>query len=195
MSLSERVYETVYLDGLSLKATGIVVGVALIALHVFALLKAESVQQFLRKLPRNRTLGVAILTIDLVWSLWLISTMHMGEFYTARPWLQIIIPLTYVLVILFVEEFLAVRALGALILLVACPILEAAFLRPEISRLLLPTLCYVWILIGMFWVGMPYLMRNQVAWVTKVPQRWSGACIAGAAYGGAILICALAFWS
>lgn len=187
-------YETVYLDGLPLQQVGIVLGAILIGLHIFALVKAGSVKGFLQKLSRHRGLGVAILTVDLIWALWLISTMHMGEFYPARPWLQTFLPLTYVLVILFVDEFLAVRALGAFLLLLACPILEAAFLQPQLSRLLLPTLCYAWILIGMFWVGMPFLLRDQINWVTKTPGRWSGACIAGASYGVAILLCAILFW-
>ena len=188
-------YETVYLDGLPLKLVGIVLGALLIGLHLFALIKAGSVQEFLKTLPRNRGLGVIILTIDLIWALWLISTMHMGEFFPARPWLQTCLPLTYVLVILFVDEFLAVRAIGAFLLLLACPVLEAAFLRPEETRLLLPALAYAWIFIGMFWVGMPYLMRDQIAWISKTPGRWSGACIAGAIYGAAILLCAILFWS
>ncbi len=188
-------YETVYLDGLSLKLVGIVLGASLIAIHLIALLKAGSVKSFLKSLPRHRGFGVAILTVDLIWALWLVSTMDMGEFYTARPWLQSFLPLTYVLVILFVDEFLAVRALGALLLLIACPILEAAFLHPEETRLLLPALSYAWILLGMFWVGMPYLMRNQINWFTATSARWTAACSAGTAYGAAILVCALLFWS
>ena len=120
--------------------------------------------------------------------------MDMGEFYPARPWLQTILPLTYVLVILFVDEFLAVRAIGAFLLLLACPFLEAAFLRDPDTRLFIPILAYTWILIGMFWVGMPYLMRDMISWATKTDGRWKGLCIAGILYGAAMLICAILYW-
>ena len=47
---------------------------------------------------------------------------------------------------------------------------------------------------GMFWVGKPYLMRDQIAWVVADKKRWQIACGAGLAYGIVMLICALLFW-
>jgi hypothetical protein len=93
-----------------------------------------------------------------------------------------------------VDEFLSVRALGILLLLLAEPVLEAAFLRAESSRLLLVCLAYVWIVIGMFWVALPYLMRDQIAWLLKSNSRWTAACLGGIVYGVAILISAALFY-
>jgi hypothetical protein len=90
-----------------------------------------------------------------------------------------------------VEEFLAVRALGMLLLLAAEPLIEAAFLKPQTSRLLLVVLAYAWVLAGLFWVGMPYLLRDQMAWITRTAARWRAACVAGLAWGVALLICSL----
>ena len=73
------------------------------------------------------------------------------------------------------------------LVLAAEPMLEAAFLRPETSRLLVVTLAYVWAVLGMFYVGTPYVLRDQIAWLSKSPQRWTGAAIAGLAYGIAVL--------
>ena len=47
-----------------------------------------------------------------------------------RP-LLIVLPIGFFLVLRFVDEFLAVRALGILCLLAAEPLLDAAFLRPK----------------------------------------------------------------
>ena len=60
----------------------------------------------------------------------------------------IALPIGYGLVLRFVGEFLAVRALGILCLLAAEPLLDAAFLRYEPSRLLLTVLAYLLILAG-----------------------------------------------
>jgi hypothetical protein len=78
----------------------------------------------------------------------------------------------------YVEEFLAVRAVGMLALLAAEPLLEAAFMRHETSRLLLVLLAYVWIINGLFWVGMPWVMRDQIAWVTAKMRRYRAAALA-----------------
>jgi hypothetical protein len=75
-----------------------------------------------------------------------------------------------------------------LVLLAAEPLLEAAWLRPEVSRLLLVTLVYVWITFALFWIGMPYTLRDQIDWVLRVPARWKIGCFAGIAYGAALLI-------
>ena len=81
-----------------------------------------------------------------------------------------------------------------LALLAAEPLLEAAFMRHETSRLLLVLLAYVWIINGLFWVGMPWLMRDQIAWVTAKIQRYRAAVLAGALYSGALILCALFLW-
>ncbi|WP_156345450.1 hypothetical protein [Verrucomicrobium spinosum] len=147
-------------------------GLALALAHLFAWWKAEASIAIARRFPRNRTWGVVILGICLVWSLFLAAYMDMGEFFTFRRYLLMILPVTFALVVMYVPEFLAVRALGTLMLLAASPVLHAAFLQPQISRLLLPILAYVWIIVGMFFVGMPYLMRDWITWATKTTGRW-----------------------
>ena len=89
-------------------------------------------------------------------------TMEMGEFSSFRRPLLIALPIGYLLVMRFVNEFLAVRALGILCLLAAEPLLEAAFLRYEPSRLLVTVFAYILIVKGLFWVTMPYLLRDHI---------------------------------
>lgn len=180
--------------GLSLKLTGILLGIALIAVHALALIKRDILRAWLPTFPRSRTLGIAILTVDLVWSWIYVAKMDLGEFHTIRGTFLIILPVAYLLVIKFVDEFLAVRAFGAFLLLLACPVLGAAFLEEPVSRLLLPIIAYAWILFGLFWVGMPYLMRDQISWILAREARFRNACIGGVAYGTLALVCALAFY-
>ena len=99
-----------------------------------------------------------------------------------------------VLVVISVRDFLAVRALGVLGLLAAAPLLESAFLKDPASRLLVPIYAYGMLTASLFWVGMPYLFRDAVDWVTAESKRWNAMVIAGLAYGLALVICALAFW-
>ncbi len=180
-----------------LKTTGIVLGVALIATHIIALLKGESVKSFLKDFPRNRTAGIILMTINALWAWWVVSSMDLGEFTALKQKILFIIPVAYLLIVIFVEEFLAVRALGTLMLLGSCVVLDAAWFEvpsffPQ-SKLLLPVLAYAWIIVGMFWVGMPYLMRDQISWLQHA-SRWRAACTGGIVYGALTLGCALAFW-
>ena len=67
------------------------------------------------------------------------------------------------------------------------PLLESAFLHREKIRLLLVALTYAWIVFGMFWVGMPYTLRDQIALVTASEARWRAATFAGLAYGALLV--------
>jgi hypothetical protein len=173
-----------------LHTAGIVAGAMLLVLSLPGFIKPSTVQIWLKNLPRSRVAGVVLLTIALIWAFWLLATMEMGEFSTFRRPLLIILPIGYLLIIRFVEEFLAVRALGILCLLAAEPLLEAAFFRYETSRLFVTVLAYLLIVGGLFWVTMPYLLRDQINWTTKTPARWHAIHGITALYGLAILACA-----
>jgi hypothetical protein len=178
----------------SLQATGLVVGILLILSHASALAAPGVVKPFLRTFPRSRPWGTALLTIAAIWSFWLVKTMDLGEFARLRNFMLIAVPVGAVLTWKFVDEFLAVRALGILALLAADCLLDPAFLRPESSRLLLVVLAYTWIFAGLFLVGMPYILRDLIAWVVGSAARYRQAAVLGILYGVAIAICAATLW-
>jgi hypothetical protein len=179
---------------LDLRLAGFLVGGALVIAHLIGILHGPDVRAWLKAFPRSKTAGIVLLAIAGVWSFWLVSTMDLGEFTSYRTLLMILVPVSCALCVKYVDEFLPVRALGMVLLLLAEPVLEAAFLRPETSRLLLVALAYVWIVLGMCWVGMPYLLRDQIGWVLKSNGRWLATCVAGLVYGVAVIICALFFY-
>jgi hypothetical protein len=120
--------------------------------------------------------------------------MDLGEFNGAKPVLRLLVPVSMFLVATSVRDFLAVRALGVMGLMVASPLLEGAFLKDPSSRLLVPVYAYALLTASMFFVGMPYLFRDAVSWLTAKPARWQLASLAGLGYGVATLVCALVFW-
>src|SRR5438128_11090368 len=172
---------------LSLQTGGLIAGIALILLSLPGLVKPGLVQIWLKRFPRSGLAGVVLLSLVLVWSFWLLATMEMGEFASFRRPLLIALPIVYVLVFRFVEEFLAVRALGILCLLAAEPLLEAAFFRNETSRLFVTVLAYLLILGGLFWVAIPYVLRDQITWTTRSTFRWRCLHAIALIYGCVIL--------
>lgn len=177
---------------LSLHTVGLIAGASLILLALLGFVLPA--RNYLPRFPRSRRAGATLLTVDLVWSFWLLATMEMGEFSHFRRPLLIALPVGYFLVLAFVDEFLAVRALGIFCLLAADPLLEAAFLRPEMSRLLVVVLAYLMILAGLFWVTLPYLLRNQIVWSTRHSGLWRVVAGAALVFGLAIVTCAFRFY-
>lgn len=171
----------------SLRAVGLAAGVVLILAGLPGFLRPRLALDFTRKLPRSLLAGVVLFTIDLIWAFWLLSTMEMGEFATFRRPLLIILPIGYLLVLRFLEEYLTVRALGILCLLAAEPLLDAAFFRYEPSRLVVTVLAYLLVVAGLFWVTMPYLLRDQINWTGRSDTRCRFVHGIAVAYGAVII--------
>jgi hypothetical protein len=177
-----------------LKQAGLAAGAILLVAHLGALVAQQPARKLLADFPRSRIAGIVLMSLAALWSFLLIRTMDLGEFAGMRGVMLGGILAAGVLMIIYVPEFLAVRALGMLMLLAAEPLLGAAFLRPETSRLLLVVLAYAWVFAGLFWVGMPWLLRDQVKWLLAGGRRFPIAAWAGAAYGFALLALAVAAW-
>jgi hypothetical protein len=176
---------------LSLQTAGFIAGVFLLLIGLSGIIKPDASQAAARSLPRSRVAGFALLTLAFFWSFWLLATMEMGEFSSFRKPLLIIMPIGFLLVLRFVDEFLAARALGILCLLAAEPLLDAAFFRSETSRLLVTVFAYLLIVAGLFWVTMPYLLRDQINWSARTNGRWRLTHGLALLYGAAILACAV----
>lgn len=191
-------------EQLPLFTAGLLLAVWLIAFHGLMIAKPVMMQRWMKKFPRNPLAGQILLGIGLAWFWLLIAPdglgklsalqMDLGEFNNIKPILRIVVPVTLVLVCMSVRDFLAVRALGLVGLMVAAPLLEAAFLKDPASRLLVPIFAYALLTKSLFWVGMPYLFRDAVTWATATSGRWRVLSLGGLAYGVATLVCAFAFW-
>lgn len=191
-------------EKLSLFSTGLVLSAWLIGFHVWMLLQPDELKRFLVAFPRNHGLGQVMMGLGFAWFWLLVApsgwgllsslSMNLGDFPGAKPILRMFVPIGLVLVVVSVRDFLAVRALGVLGLLAAAPLLEAAFLKDPITRLLVPIYAYVMLTASLFWVGMPYLFRDVVTWVVADDRRWKLCAWSGLAYGLATLVCALSFW-
>lgn len=193
-----------YYEHLPLFGTGIVVGLWLIAVHAVMLAKPAATQGFLTKFPRNQQLGQIILAVGLLWFWFIVAppgkgflhflAMDLGEFEPVKKYLRYLVPLSIIGVGMAVKEFLSVRALGLLGLMIAAPLLKAAFLKDPQSRLLIPILAYALIIGSLYCVGMPYLFRDAVTWATASDKRWKLLAGGGLIYGIAVLACAFLFW-
>lgn len=191
-------------EQIPLFTAGLLLAVWLIVSHSLMIAKPALVQGWLKKFPRNPLAGQIILGVALAWFWLLIAPdgmgklsalqMDLGDFNNIKPILRLIVPAALIAVVISVRDFLAVRALGVLGLMIAAPLLEAAFLKDPQSRLLVPIFAYVLLTKSMFWVGMPYVFRDAVTWATATKKRWMLLSFGGLAYGIVTLVCALAFW-
>jgi hypothetical protein len=168
------------------------------------LMKPTASRNFLIKLPRNGAIAPWLMGAGMFW-FWLLVApdglgplsklqMDLGEFNQAKNLLRIIIPIAALGMITQVKEFLAIRGIGLLALMAAAPLIYAAYLESPISRLLIPIYAYAMVFGGLFWVGMPFTLRDLITWVTKTESRFRISAFAGLGYGVLVLICAILWW-
>jgi hypothetical protein len=81
--------------GVPLKGTAIVLGLLLLSGHLWASLKVEQAKQIAKAFPRSRIWGIALLAVDLVWTLFLIQCMDMADFHAWRQALLMGLPVAW----------------------------------------------------------------------------------------------------
>lgn len=173
---------------------GVAVGLLLVLSHGWALAQQAKVAAWLKALPRNDGLGQTMWAGVVLWALWLVLTIDLGEFAGLRHLMALGTALLGILVWVFVRDYLAVRALAAGLLLGAEVLLSAAFMQAPVSRLLLVMLAYGWILGGVVIGAVPWLLRDALGWLCERPWRLSTAAWAGVFYGAVVLVAAFLFW-
>ena len=172
---------------LTLETALLAVGLALVLSHLAALFLGKSFQAWLKSFPRSETAGIILFVVAAAWFAGLVAFTDLGEFSPMRSKFLLFTGVGALLMLRFVREFLAVRALGMLLLLVAEPLLEAAWMRPEVSRLWLVGLVYGWIVAGLFFIGTPYVLRDAIDWLGQAGWRWRAGIFSGIAYGAVLL--------
>jgi hypothetical protein len=171
-----------------LPLVAVIIGILLTGTHLFALLAPDLCIAWAKTFPRSRFWGTLLLIVAALWSLAIAATTDLGEFSPMRHLIVLGIAAGAFLLWKFVPDFLSSRSLGFLLLLAAHPVLETTFLQSGILKLALALLAYGWAIAGLFLVGMPYLHRDLIEWLSAKRHLWTMHCWMGMLYGMLLLI-------
>jgi len=120
--------------------------------------------------PRHVWAGRILAAVDIIWSAWLLVQMKFAWVDAHQMMVYAAVPVAYILVILFVDDLLAARALGGFILLAPLPILESAFVHPSASRLIMTSFAYLLVIFGIVLVWSPFKWRKWTErWINQAP--------------------------
>jgi uncharacterized protein YjeT (DUF2065 family) len=123
----------------------------------------------------------------MVWVAWIVLNASLGQFEYLKPAIYVIAPICFLMLVNYLDEMLASRSLGGLLLLVANPILYSARWHDSAWRLVMPALAYVLIVAGMTLVLSPYRFRDAVSVLASTPARCRVLGLSGLAVGGVVL--------
>ena len=163
-------------------------GMALAALAVLALVWPATARSWVVSFPRNRVAAWVLSALALFWVANIVQHGRLGRF---EPWKVYVWPgytVALIAVGLFMDDLLAVRALGGILLLGANPVLRAVRLHDSPWASLVAAVTYGVIVLGIAWILGPYRFRRWLSWMLS-PERYRWTC-SGVLLLGALL-CAL----
>jgi len=172
----------------TLTQVAVVLGLIYLAAYGWMLAQPVQSEKWLLGFPRNYPAGVFLGAVATAWMIWLVQTADLMEYTPHRTKFVFGFLILGVLSIVFLKEFLAVRAGGVLALFVAKIMLDSAFLRDEPSRLVITILAYLFIVKGMVLVASPYLLRDLLQWLTARPVRFRALRYGGFGLGIVLLL-------
>lgn len=150
--------------------------VVTLPLYVGMLWKPALMREGFRRFPRSRWSGRILAIIAVAWAAWVLNDMPLGRFDAYKSGLIPTAIVFGVLVLIYMDELLAPRALGALLLLYPAPLLEAARLHDSRWSVVMSVVAYIMIIKGLIFLLSPYLFRrfSEVVLKTNMAFRLAG---------------------
>lgn len=177
---------------MSLFLATLIPGLCLAVLGMALVTNQPTVVTALKTLPRSSTAALFLFGGGALWFLWHVWHLSEADFGEYHVLLTVAFGAVAALAFKYVPDFLAVRGLCVLALLVSAPLLSAAYMeysRPQ--RLLLVTPVYL-LIAAAIWLGVqPYRLRDFFHWLFLRPGRTRG--VGGALLGYGLLLAGVAF--
>lgn len=169
----------------------VVSGSIVLGLCLFRFFYPDLTKAGLTAFPRNTWAGRLFAAIDIALVAHLLLSEGFSWVDAHRPLVLVAAPIAYIIVVMAMDELLAVRALGGLLLLIPYGILNAAFNHTAPSKLVMTLFAYLLAIAGMVLVWSPYLFRKFARRVTDGSPFGMAAGVAGSLLGLAMIILGL----
>lgn len=139
---------------------------------------------------RSRSVTLTLMVLASGWFLLHVASLGEADFGLYKKQLILGFGTLGMLSVIYVPDFLSVRALAVLGLLIAHSLLQAAFMQAPASKLWLVAFSYAVILISLVFAALPYLLRNVVEFLEKKPHLKTILSAFFIFYGSVLAACA-----
>ena len=158
---------------MKLSLLSILLGLGLAAPQVYGLAKPTAFAVAVRKFPRSLPAGFFLMALATLWFLWLVKQEPIADFAAFKPHMMAVFAGVGVATCVFVQDFLAVRGLAVVLLLVAKLMVDTG--RPHLGEtpwvLLIQAWAYVLVVAGIWLTVSPWRLRDFLDWATANEKR------------------------
>ena len=180
-----------HLIEMKLSTLCVLLGLGLGLPQIYGLMKPAAFGAALRRFPRSLSWGWALMLLGTAWFLWNLSQESISDFATYKNVLFAGFAAVGIGTCLFVQDFLAVRGLAVVLLLLAKVMVDAG--RPNLGQtswvLVIQTWAYVLVIAGIWFTVSPWRLRDILEWGTANEKRIKVGC--GLRLGFGLLVAVL----
>lgn len=188
-----RILRAADMLNISLSMLAILLGLLVAGINLPGILQPASFAAAARKFPRNTPVGYPLMLLATGWFLYYLSIESVSDFTSFKPLLYLLFAGVGIGSCLFVKDFLPVRGLAAVLLVLAKLMVDTG--RPHLSEtpwvVLWQGWAYVLAVTGMWLTISPWRLRDMIHWATANDSRTRNFSAARVAFGVLIVVLGL----
>ncbi len=151
-------------------STYLLAGISAVLFFIFAI-STKQCEKMMMSFLRSTKAAVVFFGGSGAWFIYQLSQLGEADFGQIKVYLMAIFGLAGILAFFYLNDFLSVRGVCVLALLLARQFLDSAFLQEPVSRLVLVTQTYIWIVIALYLGAIPYRLRDFFNYIYQQPKR------------------------
>jgi hypothetical protein len=164
---------------MKLSLLSILLGLGLAAPQIYGLVNPQKLAATVRKFPRNLPVGIVLMLLGTAWFAWNVNVEPIADFSVFKPYMLGAFVAVGIASCIFVQDFLAVRGLAVVFLLLAKLMVDTG--RPHLGEshwvLVIQTWAYVLIVAGIWFTVTPWRLRDFLNWATATEARVKIGCV------------------
>ena len=178
---------------LKLSTLAIVLGLGMGLPQIFGIMNPQKFASSVRKFPRHVPIGVALMLLGTAWFIWNLSQESISDFTAFKTPMMLGFAAIGIGACIFVQDFLAVRGLAVIFLLLAKLMTDTG--RPMLPHthwvLVIQAWGYLLAVAGMWLTISPWRLRDLLNWATANEQRVRVGSVVRLTFG--LFVAALGF--
>src|SRR5208282_2551329 len=156
-----------------LSLLSILLGVGMSVPQIYGIANPQKFAAAARKFPRNLPAGIFLMLLGTVWFLWIVNQEPVADFSAFKPYMMMAFAAVGILSCVFVQDFLAVRGLAVVLLLLGKLMVDTG--RPHLGEspfvVVIQTWAYVLVVAGIWFTITPWKLRDFIEFATATENR------------------------